>query len=142
MSKMDDLEKQLIDEPQRNKSENSLLSFFMGLLCFGAGIFMVFQATDVRFVWYSWRFGGLNIPTGFVIIPLLIGIGLLFYNSKSIISWVVTILGLIIVLLTIIMSVTIAFRTTSLFMFVLMFGFILAGAGLLLRALFTKPKKQ
>lgn len=135
MSKMDDLEKQLIDEPQRNKSENSLLSFFMGLLCFGAGIFMVFQATDVRFVWYSWRFGGLNIPTGFVIIPLLIGIGLLFYNSKSI-------LGLIIVLLTIIMSVTIAFRTTSLFMFVLMFGFILAGAGLLLRALFTKPKKQ
>ncbi len=142
MSKMDDLEKQLIEKPSEHKERNTLLSFFIGILCFGAGVFLVFQATDVRFIWYSWRFGSMNIPTGFVVIPLLIGIGLLFYNSKMIISWIVTVLGLIIVLLTIIMSVTIVFRTTSLFMFVLMFGFILAGAGLLLRALFSKPKNE
>jgi hypothetical protein len=117
-----------------------LLNFFLGILLFGIGIFMVFQCTSVTAHWYTWKIGGWGVPTGVVIIPLLIGIGLLFFNSKSIISWLVTILGLAIILVTIILSVDIVFRKTSLFNYILMFGTILAGTGLLLKSIFTKPK--
>lgn len=137
MSKLDELEKHMI-EPEKNKGGNVLLQFFIGFILFCVGVFMVFQCTTITMAWYSWSIGGFGFPQGAVIIPLLIGIGLLFYNSKSIISWLVFILGIVFVLVTIIMSVRIHFNTTSLFNYILMFGSILAGTGLLLKSLFMK----
>lgn len=142
MSKMDDLEKQLIGEPEKKKGDSSLVTFFVGIICLAIGLFIVFQSTDVGFSWYSFALGGFRIPTGVIVIPLFIGIILLFYNSKSIVSWLVTIIGVALILITIIMSVNIIFRRTSLFFFILMFGFILAGIGLLLKSLLFKPKDK
>lgn len=142
LSKMDDLEKHLIDKPEKSKSDHVLLDFFLGLLLLGIGLFMVFQMTDVRTSWHTWYIGSWGVPTGVVAIPLLIGIGMLFFNSKSIIGWIVSVLGIAIILVTIIMSVEFVFRRTSLFLYLLMFGTILAGTGLLLKSLFRKPKKD
>lgn len=142
LSKMDDLEKHLIDKPEKSKSDHVLLDFFLGLLLLGIGLFMVFQMTDVQTSWHTWYIGSWGVPTGVVVIPLLIGIGMLFFNFKSIIGWIVSVLGIAIILVTIIMSVEFVFRRTSLFLYILMFGTILAGTGLLLRSLFRKPKKD
>lgn len=139
MSKLDELEKQMIQEPnKKNNGNNTLLQFFLGLILFCAGVFLVFQNTTISMAWYVWSIGSMGLSQGAVIIPLLIGIGLLFYNSKSIVSWLVFILGIVFVLITIIMSVRIHFNSISLFSYVLMFGIILAGAGLLLKSLFIK----
>lgn len=138
MSRMDDLEKRLIDEPKKSKTDHVLLHFFMGLILLAAGIFMIMKNTYVGLNWYQWRVGGFGIPTGAILLPLFVGIGLLFFNSKSVIGWIVTVIGLVIIVLSIIMSVQIRFATTSMYMFVLMFGCTFAGAGLLLRSLFKK----
>lgn len=140
MSRMDELEKHLIDDPKKGDGDNILLNFFLGLILLAVGVFMVFQCTDVQADWYTWHIGSWGMPSGVVAIPLLIGIGLLFYNSKSIAGWIVATIGLAFILVTIIMSVHIRFRSTSLFNYILMFGSVLAGTGLLLRSLFKKRK--
>lgn len=136
MSKLNNLENHLIDNPKKNTGKNTLLQFFIGIFMVGIGIFMVFQNTYVTMNWVSWHLGAFSVPTGVVSIPLFIGIGLLFYNSKSIINWIVAILGFLIILVTIIMSVSIIFKTTSLYVYVIMFGLIAAGVALLLKSLF------
>ena len=118
------------------------LMFFIGLVLLGAGLFWLFQRTSVATVGIfsgGLLFGNIMIPTGIVLLPLIIGIILLFFlEDKRIIGWIVTVIGLIIVILSILMSVRISFERTSLFEFICMFGFIAAGTGLLLRTLFRK----
>lgn len=140
MSKMDDLEKRMIDKPEKANVDHTLLNFFLGLILFALGIFLVCRNTYVTTSWHIWHVGNIGIPTGVVAVPLLIGIGVLFFNSKSIIGWIVVVLGLVFLLASIILSVQIRFSTTSLFQYILMFGCIFAGAGLLLRSLFKKEK--
>ena len=124
------------------KTKNDLLMFFIGLILLGAGLFWLFQRTSVATVGIfsgGLLFGNIMIPTGVVLIPLILGIILLFFlDDKRIIGWIVTVIGLIIVILSILMSVRISFERTSLFEFICMFGFIAAGTGLLLRTLFRK----
>lgn len=124
------------------KTKNDLLMFFIGLVLLGAGLFWLFQRTSVATVGIfsgGLLFGNIMIPTGIVLIPLIVGIILLFFlEDKRIIGWIVTVIGLIIVILSILMSVRISFERTSLFEFICMFGFIAAGTGLLLRTLFRK----
>ena len=125
-----------------HKTKNELLMFFIGLILLGTGLFWLFQRTSVATVGIfsgGLLFGNIMIPTGVVLIPLILGIILLFFlEDKRIIGWIVTVIGLIVVILSILMSVRISFERTSLFEFICMFGFIAAGTGLLLRTLFRK----
>jgi hypothetical protein len=128
---------------KRNQDRNDLLSFFIGLLMFGAGLFMIFQNAQMQSLW-GWgngsfyRIGSWELPNGLIMIPLLIGIVMLFMMEHKIFGWIVTILGILFVLLTIIMSVRIVWRTTSAYVFIIMFGLVAAGGGLMLKALFRK----
>ncbi len=131
----------MLEEMQREKKKdaNALRDFFLGLLMFAGGLFMVMQNIIVRTSWgsgYFYRIGGWNVPNGLVLLPLLIGIVMLFMLDKKFFGWLVTILGIIFILLTIIMSVSISWRTSSAYVFVLMFGLVAAGGGLMLRGMF------
>lgn len=125
-----------------SKSNGDPLQFFIGLIILGIGLFWVFQTAEIRTTWggYSSIFslGSWNVPNGTVIIPLLIGIVMLFLMDKKIFGWIVTTLGIIIILLAIVMSVRIVFTRTSLFNYILMFGLIAVGGGLVLKNLFKK----
>lgn len=129
-------------KPSHHKTKNDLLMFFIGLILLGAGLFWLFQRTSVATVGIfsgGLLFGNITIPTGVVLLPLIIGIILLFFlEDKRIFGWIVTAIGLVIVILSILMSVRITLEKTSLFEFVCIFGFIAAGTGLLLRTLFRK----
>ena len=57
---------------------------------------------------------------------------------KKIFGWVVTAIGVLIILLTVMNSVSLHFVSQSLFSYILMFGFIAVGAALVLKVLFTK----
>lgn len=127
-------------ENERKRDRNDLLSFFLGLLMFGGGLFLIFQNAQVYSSWGGsfYHIGSWGIPNGLIMLPLIIGILMLFLMDKKIFGWIVTILGVIFILLTIIMSVRIHWRTTSVYAFILMFGLAAAGGGLMLRSLFRK----
>lgn len=136
MSKMDDYEKRV--DKRQPKEDKSGLYFLLGIVMLGVGCFLVARNTYVTASWYSWRIGGVGLPTGVVAIPFLVGIGMLFYNSKSKIAYTVLILGAAFILVTIILSVHIRFATTDLYTYILMFGCIFGGLGFLLRSIFKK----
>lgn len=126
---------------EQNQGRNDLLSFFIGLLMFGGGLFMVLQNAQVSSSWgygYFYHIGSWGIPNGLIMLPLLIGIVMLFLMDRKIFGWIVTVLGILFILLTIIMSVHISWRTTSVYVFIIMFGLIAAGGGLMLKSLFRK----
>lgn len=129
--------KKMQNESQ-NSGGNELLQFFIGIILLGVGLFMLSKRVMVHSSWYIWRIGGIDLASGTVTIPLIIGIIWYFFNSKSVIPKVIITLSVIFIVITIIMSVRINFVTTSLFDYILIFGMAAAGSGLLLKTLFKK----
>ena len=121
-----------------NKSENGGLYFLIGIVLLAAGLFLLTQQTDVTMVWYTWRLGSVNIASGLILIPFIIGIIILFYNPKSLFGKILTIIGIIIIVATIIMSINIVFRRTTLYNLIIMVSLMAAGAGFLLRWYFKR----
>ena len=67
--------------------------------------------------------------------PLLFGVGLLFFNGRSKLGWLLLIAGAVIVLAGILMNLEIYFRSTSLFNTLLMLVLLFGGLGLIARSL-------
>ena len=84
----------------------------------------------------SWRFGQYG-GFGLTLLPLLVGIGFLFYNGKSVIGWLLTVAGTTIILASILMNMDIYFRQTSLFNTIVMLVLLFGGLGILARSLKT-----
>ena len=68
------------------------------------------------------------------LIPLLVGVGLLFFDGRSKVGWFLTAAGALIILLGILTNLTIFFRPTSLFNTLMMLGLLAAGLGLIARS--------
>ena len=123
---------------QNNSGGNELLQFFIGVILLGAGLFMLSKRVMVHSSWYVWRIGGVDLSSGTITIPLIIGVIWYFVNSKSIFPKIIITLSVVFIVLSIIMSVRINFVTTSMFDYILIFGMAAAGSGLLLKTLFKK----
>lgn len=127
----------------KGSSSNELLEFFIGFLLLGGGVYWVLNSFEVSsgFGYGYYSFFGLRITGGVMLIPLLVGIGLLFFLDKKVIGGFVAALGLLVILISLLSSLTFHARYNSLYVYVLMFGMIAAGAGLLIKSLFKKRDK-
>ena len=117
------------------KSTNQLWQFFIGVMLFGVGLFCMLSSADSRTEWFRWGFNSWVIPNVTIIIPILIGICMMFFMKQKIYGGIVTFLGFVIFMLTIIIST--AFSFNNIYFFV--FGMMVVGIVLLLRA-FLKRK--
>ena len=81
-----------------------------------------------------WSWWGTN-TFGLTLIRLVIGLGLLFFDGKSIAGWVLAGAGAVIIFAGILANLQIYFRQTSLFNVILMLALFAAGLGLMARAL-------
>jgi hypothetical protein len=82
----------------------------------------------------SWLLWGHN-SFGLSLLPLIFGIGLLFFNGKSIAGWLLLFAGLIIIFAGILMNLQIYFQPTTLFNTVMMIVLLAGGVGLIARGL-------
>jgi uncharacterized protein len=106
--------------------------FLLGLALVIAGGYLVL--TQVTVTSGFWSLFGYD-AFGLSLIPLLAGIGVLFFNGRSTLGWLLTLGGALIILIGVIAHLRIFFQPTSLFNTLLMLGLLAAGIGLVARSL-------
>jgi hypothetical protein len=106
--------------------------FFIGFVMACAGGYLLTQQVTVTSGF--WTFWGYN-AFGLTLVPLLIGVALLFFNGRSKIGWLLLIGGATILLAGILMNLEIYFRQTSLFNTLVMLVLLFGGLGLIARSL-------
>ncbi|MGE3536777.1 MAG: hypothetical protein AB7N91_04965 [Candidatus Tectimicrobiota bacterium] len=107
-------------------------TFFLGLMMAVAGGYLLLnQVTVTSSAWYLWGYHA----TGLSWLPLLWGIGLLFFNGRSRAGWLLTLAGVVIIFVSVIARLDIYFRPTSLFNTLCMLILLVGGVGLVARSL-------
>lgn len=105
--------------------------FLIGLVLLVAGGYLLLN--QVQVTTGSWTLFGRD-AFGLSLLPLLIGLGMVFFNGKSVLGWLLCGAGVVIILAGILMNLRIYFENTSLFNTLMMLGMIAAGIGLVIRS--------
>src|SRR5262249_18401229 len=85
----------------------------VGLITVTIGIYLVFDRVTVHTSF--WRFlGSAGTSFGATLLPLLVGLGLLFFNGRAVLGWLLTAVGVLLILAGVLMNLDIYFRPTSL----------------------------
>ena len=105
-----------------------LLGFAMA--CIG-GFLITNQVTVVSSYWNFW--GGSSF--GVTLLPMLFGVGILFWNGKSTIGWLLTVAGALFIFAGIIANMHIYFRGESLFNTMIKLILLVGGLVLIARSL-------
>jgi hypothetical protein len=113
-------------------TEGGIGQFFVGVAMAVGGGYLLTQQVHVTSGFWSL----LGPDTfGLSLLPLLIGVGVLFFDGRSTLGWLLTSLGALIIVLGILMNLRIYFATTSLFNTLVMLILLAGGLGLIARSL-------
>ena len=113
-------------------TEGGVGQFLIGLAMAVGGAYLLTQQVMVTSGFWGW-FGPNTF--GLSLLPLIVGIGILFFDGKSVLGWVLTFLGAVIIFLGILMNLRIYFAPTSLFNTLVMLLLLAGGLGLVARSL-------
>ena len=112
-------------------TEGGLGTFLIGcLMVLVGGYLFTNQVTVTTSYWHLWGYNAFGLS----LIPLLIGIAFLFFDGASVIGWILTVAGAVIIFVGIISNLGIYFRATTLFATLLMLVLLMGGIGLIARA--------
>ena len=95
------------------------------------GYLLLTRVTVTSGLWMLWGYNAFGLS----LVPLLVGIGILFFDGRSLIGWVLTAAGALIILVGIIANLHVYFMPTSLFDTLLILGLLAGGLGLVARSL-------
>ncbi|HVV83082.1 MAG TPA: hypothetical protein VHE35_08370 [Kofleriaceae bacterium] len=109
--------------------------FLFGLAMLAAGLYLLFQQVDVHGGYFAWGGWNRDRSFGLTLLPLLIGVGLLFWDGASKAGWLLAGGGLLLIVVGIVSNLQVHFRTTTLFNTLLILAFIAAGLGMMLRSM-------
>lgn len=109
-----------------------LLEFVVGTAMAVAGAYLLTTRVTVTSGFWGW-WG--DSTFGLTLVPLLVGIGILFFNGRSVLGWLLVVGGAVIILAGIIANLQLYFRPTSLFATLMMLGLLAAGLGVVARSL-------
>ncbi len=122
--------------------------FFIGLAMMCGGFYMLLNAIRVSSSFgmssslYNFSaMGGMSITSGMVMIPFIFGIGIVFYNSRNILGWILTLGSVTALIFGVISSIRFSFTSMSSFDLIVILVLSMGGIGLFLRSL-KKLDKQ
>ena len=119
-------------KPGAGGTKGGIGEFLAGLMMAVAGAYLL--TNQVTVTTNYWQFWG--VPAfGLTLVPLCVGIGMLAFNGKSVVGWLLTMSGAVIILAGVIMRLDIYFRPTSLFNTIVMLVLLAGGIGLVARSL-------
>ena len=106
--------------------------FLLGLVMACVGGYLI--CNQVMVTGSYWNFYGAN-SFGITLIPMLFGVGILFWNGRSTIGWLLTVAGGLFIIAGVIANLHIYFQPTSMFHTLVMLVLLVGGIGMVARSL-------
>ena len=119
-------------------TEGGIGLFLIGFCCAVAGGWLL--ANQVTVSGGAWTLWGYN-SFGLSLIPFILGVGMLFFNGRSVLGWLLLIAALVIIGAGILMNLRIYFQPTSLFNTLLMLALLAGGIGMIARSLKSAERR-
>lgn len=127
-------------------TEGGVGRFFAGLAMLIVGLYLLLRSVTVTsgFGWgYALlSFGGVGVTSGMIMIPFMIGVGMVFYSARSLLGWILAGGSLLALLAGIIASLRFRMWNLSAFDLLVILVLIAGGAGLLLSSLRSLPRRR
>ncbi|MEL7214066.1 hypothetical protein [Cognatishimia sp. MH4019] len=79
--------------------------------------------------------GGIGVTTGMVLIPFMFGIGMIFYNARNWLGWLLAGGALLAMIFGVISNITLQFARISAFDLIVILVLLVGGIGLFLRSI-------
>ncbi|HEY5946219.1 MAG TPA: hypothetical protein VIV40_12040 [Kofleriaceae bacterium] len=118
-------------------------TFLLGLIMVCVGGYLLMNQVSVHGGYWGFNFGGGYGRTfGITLLPLLFGIGILFFDGRSFVGRFLTGAGALFIIAGIIANLDINFRQTSLFNTLVMLILLVGGIGLVIRSVMPMERKS
>lgn len=112
-------------------TRGGVLTFFVGVAMAAAGAYLLTSRVTVASSgWQMWGYSGFGLS----LIPLMLGIGMLFYDGRSLVAKLLVVVGVVIIGAGIIANLNVYFMHTPLFAMLMMLLLLCGGIGLIIRA--------
>ncbi len=112
-------------------TSGGLIEFLIGFIMTIAGAYMLISRVMVTSAFWNW--GGYN-TFGLSLVPMIFGIGIVFFNGRSLIGWLLVLISVIVISSGILINLQIYFQPTSLFNTIVMLVLFAGGIGLIAKA--------
>ena len=127
-------------------SDGGIVPFLVGLVMMIGGGYLLLNSIIVRpnfgMGMVAFSLGGMPVTSGFLLIPLAFGIGLIFYDSHRWIGWVLAGVSVVALVFGVIANMTLQFARLSLLDLLIILVLLIGGAGLFLRSLRDGRRRQ
>ena len=118
-------------------------TFILGIIMVCVGGYLLMNQVSVHGGYWRFDFGGGYGRTfGITLLPLLFGIGILFFDGKSFAGRFLTGIGALFIIAGIIVNMDINFRQTSLFNTLVMLILLVGGIGLVVRSVMPMARGE
>ncbi len=120
-------------------TSGGLGEFLIGcaMACVG-GYLLSNQVVITGSYWNLW--GGNSF--GITLIPMLFGVGILFWKGRSVVGWLLTVGGALFILAGVIANMHVYFQPTTLFNTLVMLVLLVGGIGLVARGLLPHGREE
>lgn len=120
-------------------SDGGTGAFLIGLIMMIGGGYLLLNGIVVRpvlgFGSRMFGIGGVPITTGMVLIPFMFGVGLIFYNARNWIGWILAVGALVALVFGVLANMTLQLARMSAFDLIVILVLLVGGIGLFLRSL-------
>ena len=121
-------------------------SFIIGFIMMCTGFYLLLQSIVIMHPWglgmglYSFMaFGGpVSITSGMLLVPIMIGIGIIFFNARNIIGWALALCSLAALIVGVLVNIQFTLRAMTFFDLLAIFILSIGGLGLFLRSLMSR----
>lgn len=117
--------------------------FLGGILMMVAGFYLLLNGIviDSRFSFGTrlYGMGGVGITSGMIMIPFVVGVGLLFYNARNLVGWLLATGAVVALIVGVLASSRFSLRAMSAFELIVILVLAFGGLGLFLRSLRENP---
>lgn len=119
--------------------------FLLGLVMMCGGFYLLLNSIAVTSNFglgmrlYGTLLGGAGITGGTLMLPFVIGIGLIFYNARNVIGWLLAVGSAVALVFGVLASVSFSLRAMTAFDLIVILVLAVGGTGLFLRSLRPLP---